>query len=110
MNLPASHHRVDRLNAAEDRRIAAMISRDPRVLAVARANLARWMAADGKDVRAVFREWHAVLYRLTPAEVAAFLRSETPMARRLRQSSPMAGILSETARRAIRKRYAKKGG
>jgi hypothetical protein len=73
----------------------------------ARADLARWIAADGRQVRPVFREWHAILHRLTAREIAAFLRSDTPMACRLRQSSPLAGILSESERRRIAKRHAK---
>jgi hypothetical protein len=36
---------------------------------------------------------------LSRFEIADFLRSETPMARRLRQSSPFAGLLSQTERR-----------
>jgi len=104
-----SHHTLDRVNAAQDRRIAASIRRDSRVLRVARADLRRWMAADGKRVRPVFREWHAVLHRLTAREIAAFLCSDTPMARRLRQSSPLAGILTDPERRAIRRRYEKAG-
>jgi hypothetical protein len=109
MSSAMSHQVLDRVNADQDRRIAATIRRDPRRLRVARANLGRWMAADGKCVRPVFREWHAVLQRLTAREIAAFLCSETPMARRLRQSSPLAGILSEAERQAIRRRYEKTG-
>jgi len=104
-----SHPVLDRVNAGQDRRIAATLRRDPRRLRVARANLGRWIAADGRRVRPVFREWHAVLQRLTAREIAAFLCSETPMARRLRQSSPLAGILSDAERRAIRRRYEKTG-
>ena len=104
-----SHRVLDQVNAAQDRRIAATIRRDPRVLRVARANLGRWMAADGKRVRPAFRDWHAVLHRLTAREIAAFLCSDTPMARRLRQSSPMAGILADSERRTIRRRYEKVG-
>ena len=104
-----SHPVLDRVNADQDRRIAASLRRDPRRLRVARANLGRWIAADGRRVRPAFREWHAVLQRLTAREIAAFLCGETPMARRLRQSSPLAGILSDAERRAIRRRYEKTG-
>jgi hypothetical protein len=109
MSSVMSHRVLDRVNAAQDRRIAAIIRRDPRMLRVARADLRRWMNTDGKRVRPVFQEWHAVLHRLTTREIAAFLCSETPMARRLRQSSPMAGILSDAERRTIRRRYENAG-
>jgi hypothetical protein len=96
-----SHALVDRINAAQDRLIAAGLRRDGRALNVARMNLRRWMARDGRKVRACFQEWHRILTRLSRAEIADFLQSDTPMARRLRQSNPFAGVLSETERRSI---------
>ena len=75
----------------------------------ARADLRRWMARDGTGVRPAFREWHAILHRLRSREIAAFLCSETPLARRLRQSSPLAGLLSDAERRAIRRNHEKAG-
>jgi hypothetical protein len=102
-----SHKLIDRINAAQDRHIAAKLRRDRAPLKVARENLLRWMARDGRKVRTVFREWHCILTRLSRDEIADFLRSETPMARRLRQSSPFAGVLSDSERAAIRQRYAK---
>jgi len=101
------HRVLDQVNAAQDRRIAAAIRRNPRLLEVARADLRRWMVADGKRGRLAFQEWHAVLHRLTAREIATFLRSDTPMARRLRQSSPLAGILTDAERQGIRRRYEK---
>ncbi len=109
MSRAMSHQVIDRINAAQDRRVAAIIRRNPRMLRAARADLERWMAADGKHVRPAFREWHAILHRLTGREIAAFLCSGTPMARRLRQSSPLAGILRAGERQAIRRRYEKRG-
>ncbi|MBI3418130.1 MAG: hypothetical protein HY043_22810 [Verrucomicrobia bacterium] len=102
-----SHELIDEVNAAQDSRIAARLPRDPRVLQIARANLRRWMARDGRCPRFVFQEWRSILDRLTVIEIANFLRSDTPMARRLRQSSPFAGVLSEAERRVIRQRYEK---
>jgi hypothetical protein len=109
MRSSLSHAVIDRVNAEQDRRIASRIRRDPRVLRIARANLRRWAGRDGARVRPAFREWHVVLHGLNAGEIADFLCSETPMARRLRQSSPMAGILSEAERRAIRRHYEKAG-
>lgn len=107
MRSATCHPVLDEVNAAQDRRIAAAIRRDPRRLRAARADLRRWMAADGKRVRPVFWEWHAVLHRLTAREIATFLCSDTPMVRRLRQSSPLAGVLTDAERREIRRRYEK---
>lgn len=100
---------IDQVNAAQDRLIAAKLRRDPRVLRLARSNLRRWSAADGTRVRQVFREWHAVLYRLTTRQIANFLCSDTPMARRLRQSSPFAGVLTNSERRSIRQKHEEGG-
>jgi hypothetical protein len=60
------------------------------------------MAHDGKCVRPVFAEWRRLLERLTANELADFLISDTPLARRLRQSSPLAGLLPPAGRRAFR--------
>ena len=98
---------IDRVNAAQDSLIAARLPRDPRVLRIARANLRRWMARDGRCPRVVFQEWRLILDRLTAVEIASFLRSDTPMARRLRQSSPFAGVLSDAERRVISQRHEK---
>src|SRR5206468_2836440 len=78
-----SHAVIDHVNAAQDRLIAARLRRDRRALRIARQNLRRWMARDGRKVRPVFREWHGILVRLNAREIAAFLESDTPMARRL---------------------------
>lgn len=96
MDRAFSHARIDRIHAAEDRRIAAKLRRDGRVL-----QRKRWMERDGRSPRRSFQEWHQILTRLTPSEIANFLESDTPMARRLRQSSPFMGVLPEAERRAI---------
>ena len=95
-----SHTLIDRRNAAQDRQIAASLHRDGRLLKVAHQNLRRWMARDGRKVRPVFQEWHRILTRLSRTELSAFLRSDSPMARRLRQSSPFAGLPKDAKRQS----------
>ncbi len=85
---------IDRRNAARDRLAARRLRRDPRVLRRARGNLRRWMARDGQRPRRVFLEWQRILEYLNANEIADFLVSDSPMARRLRQSSPFAGLVS----------------
>ena len=99
-----SHARVDRNNAAQDHQIAAKLLVNDRLLRLARQNLERWIARDGQKVRAVFQEWRLILTRLSRSEIATFLRSDTPMARRLRQSSPFAGLLRDTNQQKRRDR------
>ncbi len=96
------HAHIDRINAAEDRLIARKLSRNPAVLKKAHQNLRRWMARDGKSPRTVFCEWERILNRLNAREIARFLRSDTPMARRLRQSSPFVGVLTDAERKLVR--------
>lgn len=109
MSQKISHATIDRINRSQDRLIAARLRRDRRVLRTARQNLRRWMARDGRNVRPVFQEWQTILERLTAREVADFLSSDTPMARRLRQSSPFAGVLTDLERRGIHRMHEKKG-
>lgn len=88
-----SHQLIDSRNAADDRLIAAQLRRAPRLLVSARSNLRRWMERDGRRPRPAFLEWKKILERLSATEIADFLVSDTPMARRLRQSSPFIGPL-----------------
>ena len=61
------------------------------------------MARDGKRVRPVFAEWSRILECLSTNEVADFLISDTPLARRLRQSSPFLGPLAGGERQRPRR-------
>ena len=98
-----SHATIDQRNAEQDRLVARQLRHDPRVLRQARANLRRWTARDGKRVRPVFAEWWRVLGRLSADEIADFLISDTPLARRLRQSSPFVSVLGRDGQRATGK-------
>ena len=94
-----SHAAIDRRNAQRDRLIARRLRHSRRILVRARTNLRRWMARGGKHVRPVFAEWQRLLECLTANELADFLVSDTPLARRLRQSSPFLGLLPGTSHR-----------
>jgi hypothetical protein len=98
-----SHAAIDRRNAKQDHLLAARLRQDRRVLGRAQANLNRWMARDGKRVRPVFVEWCRLLECLSANELADFLISDTPLARRLRQSSPFAGLLVASGRQGPRR-------
>ena len=87
-----SHREIDRRNELQDRRLARQLRKDPRVLRFAKSNLRRWKARDGKRPRTAFLEWQRILDYLSANEIADFLVSDTPMARRLRQSSPFMGL------------------
>ena len=98
---------MDRIATEQDRLIASRLRKNKRVLPLARRNLRRWMTRDGRHPRPVFVEWDCLLRRLSAVEIADFLESGTPMARRLSQSSPFAGVLSDPERLAIQRKYEK---
>jgi len=100
-----SHTLIDRLNVQQDRSVAAELRRDGRILRLVRANLRRWIVRDGRQVRQVFTEWRRILHYLTADEIADFLVSDTPLARRLRQSSPFAGLFSKAHGHGIQKKH-----
>jgi hypothetical protein len=80
--------------------IARKISRDPRLLGVARRNLARWIRARKDGPPGVYLEWQRILAQPW-TEVAALLTELSENATRLRQSSPFTGILTAAERRRI---------
>jgi hypothetical protein len=98
-----AHQAIDAKNKLQDRLLAQRLRRDTRLLHLAQANLRRWKARDGKLPRPVFVEWERILDYLSPNEIADFLVSDTPMARRLRQSSPFMGLFPKPTRPARHK-------
>jgi hypothetical protein len=98
-----SHEAIEAKNKLQDRLLAQRLRRDTRLLRLAQANLRRWKARDGKRPRPVFVEWQRILDYLSPNEIADFLVSDTPMARRLRQSSPFMGLFPKSGGPAHRK-------
>lgn len=95
MTFPNPHAQIDSENRERDRRLAALIRRNPDVLALARRNLKNWAARWG-GLTPAWEEWEQLLRMLSPAQIADFLESTTPKANRLRQSSPFPGVLEET--------------
>jgi hypothetical protein len=84
-----THTELDRRSLMMHRAIAQRLRRDPALLEVAQANLAKWDCSE----RGWWREWSAILRQPLEA-VIALLESEDEEACRLRQSSPFAGILN----------------
>ena len=98
-----SHQAIDLRNERQDRLLANRLRGDTRLVRLAKANLRRWKARDGKRPRPIFVEWQRILDRLSAREIADFLVSDTPMARRLRQSTPFLGLYPKSYRRSRRK-------
>jgi len=90
--MPLTHRDIDLRNGLQDRLLARRLRKDTSLLRLARKNLRRWQTRDGRRPRPAFLEWERILDYLSAGEIADFLVSDTPMARRLRQSSPFLGL------------------
>lgn len=86
---------TDQVSLDIGRRVAARLSRQPELLRVARENLDRWSRrnADAPGLLRCYAEWRGILERPLE-EICRLLNSESDEARRLRQNSPFAGVLS----------------
>lgn len=80
--------------------IAQRLLRDPGVLEKARQNLTRWARTKTIPLPLWIKEWESLLERPS-AEIAALLSEFSERGARLRQSSPFAGVLSESERQRI---------
>jgi hypothetical protein len=98
-----SHREIDAQNELKARLLARRLRWNGRLLRLAQSNLRRWKARDGKRSRPAFVEWQRILEHLSAKEVADFPVSDTPMARRLRQSSPFLGLFPTSGGSARRR-------
>lgn len=90
-----SHELLDEISLELGRRTAARLRQQPALLALARENLTRWscLNANAPALLQCYAEWREILNRPVE-EICSLLTAETEEARRLRQNSPFAGILS----------------
>lgn len=96
-----SDHRIlDARSLAMHCRIAQKITRNPRLLNKAKANLERWSAKYEEPLPQYLREWQEILDRPWP-EIAEIITSMSEDATRLRSSSPFAGVLTAGERDQI---------
>jgi len=77
------------------RRVAARLRQQPELLRVAHDNLDRWtrLNANAPSLLRCYAEWREILKRPL-VEICELLSSDSEEARRLRQNSPFAGVLS----------------
>lgn len=85
------------------RATAERIQSEPALAAKARENIERWRTRG--QYPPGLREWQEILDGYTLDEVLNLLVEDSEAGRRRRQSSPFVGILPETERRKIFKRY-----
>ena len=100
------HSKIDQVSLELGRCVAGRLRLRPEVLEVGRANLARWSRqnASAPALLRCYAEWQSILDR--PLEdICDLLCAETEDARRLRQNSPFAGVLSPAEVWEIKSRF-----
>jgi len=97
-----SHEWIDRRSLALHEAVAKKLAEHPELLEVARQNLRQWLA---QNPQPALLEWQRLLDTLAFDELLELLRCPDERARRLRQSSPFAGVLTHRERQAILDRY-----
>lgn len=85
---------IEQRNDELHRRVAELIRRDPSVVDRARKTLQRWI---DEEPLPAWMEWESALRMLDADELAAFLESPTPRARRMRSSSPFFCVARDAA-------------
>ena len=84
------------------REIAKRIDADPSLLGKALDNIARWSRQMGRTPPAL-AEWQGLLRTLPWERIRPHLVEDDEESRRLRQSSPFVGILTQRERMEIRR-------
>jgi hypothetical protein len=79
---------------------AQKIEREPALLEKVRSTLAGWCLKYGSQAPRALLEWRRILKRPWP-EIAALITDPGERATRLRQSTPFAGVLSESERQRV---------
>ena len=89
------HELTDEVSLELGRRVAARLRQQPELLRIASDNLDRWtrLNAGVPSLLRCYAEWREILRRPLE-EICGILSSNDEEARRLRQNSPFAGVLS----------------
>ena len=100
----ACHSLLDQRALEMDRLIASRIMEDSSVLDKARSTLARGLDIADHSSRPTLLEWKEILAG-SPSQVREVLLGEDEDCKRLRQSSPFCGILTNRERTQILLQY-----
>lgn len=92
-----THRAAELQSLAYHRLVAERLNEE--IVSQARRRLARWRQAGRIDPRWA-HEWEQLLAQPVP-EIAKVIGADTPSARALRQTSPLAGVLTEQERRLL---------
>jgi hypothetical protein len=103
-HLMSNHSLLDQRALEMDRLIANRILEDSSVLDKARLTLARWLDIADESACPTLLEWKEILAG-SPSRIREVLLGEDEDCKRLRQSSPFCGILTNRERTQILLQY-----
>ena len=98
------HERIDRRSLVLHRAIADKLRAHPALLAIARQNLDRWSAAQGRS-QPYWDAWRSLL-DLPLEELLERMVEESEHMTAMRQATPFAGVLTPRERWAVYDRFA----
>jgi hypothetical protein len=84
--------------------VAKKLRKNPSLLSIPMGNLKRWLSKNPGNATDSFLEWQRVL-RQPLEKILDILTADDEEGRRLRQSTPFTGILTEKERSKICKKY-----
>lgn len=96
----SNHQLLDARSLALHCKIVQKINKDHSLLQIPHQNLKRWRKNSQEQIPGYINEWENILEQPW-TNVAAFITNFSEKARRLRQSSPFAGVLSPKERKLI---------
>ncbi len=100
------HQRIDERSRAMDRLIAEKIYKDPGLMENVRAHISHKLDVHlTGGCRTTALEWKQILDEWPLERILSFIQEDSPLANRLRQSSPFVGILTDEERRIIYQQY-----
>lgn len=99
-----SHEDLDRRSLELHRAIVEKLRSNPALVEVARENLRRWLGSPRPSSAFIrcYGEWLEILNSKSLEELMRLLLEDSENARRLRQNTPFAGVLSPEEVRRIK--------
>ena len=100
----SDHIRIEKRSIALHKAIAQHLKANPELLCIAKKNLKSWKEIylmNSREFPEWLTQWNMILEQQSLDKIIKLLVSRSETARRLRQSSPLAGLLSQEERMKI---------
>ena len=99
-----SHQDIDRRSLALHKLVAEKIRKNPELFEIAKNNVVEWRKIKDRSQKSYIDEWERILESGVDAALEV-VTEDASRARRLRQSSPFAGVLTEEERLSFLKKW-----